>query len=62
MKKKGKYFLTAVYNWNFNAVLHCFAKVDNQYPVEFARVILLIIAEKIFEQFYSYEEPSNEIS
>ena len=50
-KQKGDAFLTNVYDWNFYAVLHCLRTVKNGFTIEFARVIILLLSEKLFDRF-----------
>ena len=49
--ESGETFLKAVYNWNFYAVLHCIRHVEGKYSKDFALVILLILSEKLFDNF-----------
>lgn len=49
---EAELFLKGIYDWNFNATLHCVENVNIQNNVAFSRAFTMTLYEKMFDRFY----------
>jgi uncharacterized protein YggL (DUF469 family) len=50
-QEKSEKFLLSLYDWSFYATLHCLYYVDSTYPVQFAKALIIVLSEKLFDRF-----------